>query len=286
MSWSAAKKSDFTALVSFLCEREHRCVSLTSRLLFARNDPFFDRKPFILLNKNRGGKVTGVLYFSSVGTILPVFSRATTMSDDDLAAIAAFSKRFYRRLHSIIGTAQDVVKTETILSAKPVTKNSYILMSKETADFPSHIPSPPPDITIRKAESRDARKLYPLQKNYEIEEVLVHPDRFNPGGCMNHLRYNLSRHITFCAEEKKNIIAKGGTNGIGFSYYQLGGIYTLPEYRNKGISTALVIRLFSEITSLGKKACLFVKTENAPALRVYHKLGFDIRENFSVSYFF
>lgn len=286
MSWREAKKSDFPDLVLFLKEHEHRCVSLTSRLLQTVTDPFYDRKPGILLNRDSGEKITGVLYLSSQGTILPVFSRATSFAGSDLKEITSFTKRFIKRFHSIIGTTHDVDRTESLLSAQPLSRNSYVLMSKENADFPSPISPLPPGVQIRKADSKDLRRLFPLQKNYEIEEVLVHPDRFNPGGCMAHLRYNLNRHIIYCAEAGRNLIAKAGTNGKGFNFYQLGGIYTLPQYRNLGISTALVIRLVGEITSLGKKVCLFVKTENAPALKVYQKLGFDIRDNFSVAYFF
>ena len=290
MSWTAAQKSDKACLISFLTKHEHRCVSLTSRLLNRKTDPFFERKPCVLLNKGKNGSIEGVLYLSFLGIILPVFTEATTVSENDREAIGRVARRFLKKYHSIIGTARDVERTESILDASPVSRNSYQLMTRDTAEFSEDMlhPSPhiPRHLRIRRAGLKDIRELYPLQKNYEKEEVLVHPDRFNPNGCMANLRQSLSRQIIFCAEDDTTIMAKGGTNGIGFNYCQLGGIYTLPHYRNRGISTALVIQLVREIASQGKKTCLFVKNENIPALKVYRKLGFDTREDFTVSYFF
>jgi predicted GNAT family acetyltransferase len=290
VSWVIAKKSDTLKLIEFLTEHEHRCVSLTSRLLKPRDDPFLERKPGILLNTGSSGTITGVLYLSPLGSILPVFTEATTVTESDRNEIGLFTRRFVKRFHSIIGSTCDVGRTESILSAAPVSRNNYLLMSKADADLPGGICDPsrelPPEMKIRKADLKDIKALYPLQKNFEMEEVLVHSERFNPGGCMAHLKHSLSNQIIFCAEKGKTIVAKGGTNAIGFNYCQLGGIYTLPEYRNRGISTALVIRLVQEIVLLGKKVCLFVKTKNLPALRVYQKLNFDLLGDFSVSYFF
>jgi hypothetical protein len=55
----------------------------------------------------------------------------------------------------------------------------------------------------------------------------------------------------------------------------IGGVYTLPEHRNQGLSTACMSRLCEKILSSIGKACLNVSTANAPAQRVYRGLGFE-----------
>ena len=286
MGWKPARKSDTSNLNRFLQEHEHKCVSLTSRLLRQTGDAFYERRAGILLHKNDAGVVTGVYYVSPLGVILPVFTPLTEVRNEDKTVFTRFTRRFLSRIHSIIGTAGDVALVEEILGNTPVSKNRYILMSKDVDDFRPETKTFPPGISVRPATLRDAPRLFPLQKFYEMEEVLVHPERFNDRGCMAHLRKNLNRQIILVAETEDTIVAKAGTNGIGYTYFQLGGVYTLPDYRNQGISTALITVLMGEILDRGKKACLFVKKGNLPALRVYEKLGFLLREDFAVSYFF
>jgi predicted GNAT family acetyltransferase len=54
----------------------------------------------------------------------------------------------------------------------------------------------------------------------------------------------------------------------------IGGVYTVPEHRGKGLSTACMSRLCEEILGSIGKACLNVSTENVPAQHVYRGLGF------------
>ncbi|MCK5198965.1 MAG: GNAT family N-acetyltransferase, partial [Spirochaetales bacterium] len=65
---------------------------------------------------------------------------------------------------------------------------------------------------------------------------------------------------------------------------QIGGVYTKPEYRNRGISTLLMQMLLNGIHKSGKKAVLYVKKGNKPALALYRKLGFRIIDEYSAYY--
>jgi len=123
-----------------------------------------------------------------------------------------------------------------------------------------------------------------LQKNYEIEEVLPKADMFNEDISKKLLSMTLKNQITVVAEKSGKIVAKANTNGEGFIYYQVGGVYTLPEYRNIGISTALVSYLIESIFSMEMKVSLFVKENNQAALKVYKKLGFNKIEDFQITY--
>ena len=55
---------------------------------------------------------------------------------------------------------------------------------------------------------------------------------------------------------------------------QLGGIYVSPEMRRRGLGSMMVENLVSLLASLGRGVCLYVRSENEEARRLYIKLGF------------
>ena len=84
--------------------------------------------------------------------------------------------------------------------------------------------------------------------------------------------------------ERNRYIAKAGTNAQGFHWFQIGGVYTLPAYRNKGLAAAAVAHLINTHGAEAHGFALFVKTANTAALRVYEKLGFEQCGLFRMSY--
>lgn len=176
--------------------------------------------------------------------------------------------------------------------------SSYIELHSHTLNYYTMTLVPEKFTTIEKSDSRktetiikkckleDFKKLIPLQKNYEIEEVLLSPSMFTPAASKQNLLDILSRQLTFAAEISKTgeIIAKANTNESGFYYKQIGGVYTVPKYRNSGVATALVRTLCESIISNNFIPSLFVKKENIAAIRVYEKLGFEIKNNFQITY--
>lgn len=118
-----------------------------------------------------------------------------------------------------------------------------------------------------------------------MEEVLLPTHRLNPSLCWSNLRSILENQVVVIAEVGGRIIAKANTNGRGFRYDQIGGVFTERDYRNQGIAQLLVRRLSGTIRRDGKRACLFVKTNNAPAIALYHRLGFVQRDDFVITYY-
>ena len=84
--------------------------------------------------------------------------------------------------------------------------------------------------------------------------------------------------------ERNRYVTKTGTNAQGFHWFQIGGVYTLPAYRNKGLAAAAVAHLISTHSAEAHGFALFVKTANTAALRVYEKLGFEQCGLFRMSY--
>jgi predicted GNAT family acetyltransferase len=131
----------------------------------------------------------------------------------------------------------------------------------------------------------DAERLMELQEGYEREEVMPPGDPFNRNTCLAGLTRNLGSQIIFFVRAGHEILAKAGTNARGFRWDQLGGVYTQPEWRGKGVATALVAHISRMRMAEGRKIALFVKTRNEPAICAYRKAGFRADVAFRISYF-
>ena len=54
----------------------------------------------------------------------------------------------------------------------------------------------------------------------------------------------------------------------------IGGVYTDPDYRNRGYAYAATSAVTNEALRNSKMAALFVRSDNEPAIRVYEKIGY------------
>lgn len=62
----------------------------------------------------------------------------------------------------------------------------------------------------------------------------------------------------------------------------IGQVYTPPEERNRGYATALTGALSRKLLGEGNRYVgLFVDTDNTPAIRAYHKVGFQVIEEYA-----
>lgn len=193
---------------------------------------------------------------------------------------------------------------------KPYTCNrDYILMryaspaqpqTSPQAQTPSaqptqtHAPSPtqiltapqlPDGFYVRKCTEDDAELLYPLQREYEIVEVLPPGDTHNPISCKASLRRTLQVQQVYALFCGTTPIAKAGTNAQSFHYSQIGGVFTVEPWRKHGFATLLVRHVAEQITAEGKKAVLFVKTNNEPAKHAYQKAGFEAIGGYNILYY-
>ena len=139
-------------------------------------------------------------------------------------------------------------------------------------------------IKIKKANPSDKNKLYPLQKEYELEEVCLEPKNFKPQACMINLKHKLTKQKIFYIDQN-GPIAQAGTNAQGFFVDQIGGVYTVRQHRNKGFSTKLMGNIVKTLLKRKNKIVLFVKKQNYSAKRVYEKLNFKPLGDFKIIYF-
>jgi ribosomal protein S18 acetylase RimI-like enzyme len=77
--------------------------------------------------------------------------------------------------------------------------------------------------------------------------------------------------------ESDQLVAMAG-EGFRFpGYTEISAVCTHPEYRERGYASSLISALTQKITERGETPFLHVSRENARAIRVYEKLGFETR---------
>lgn len=196
--------------------------------------------------------------------------------------------------HSIFSIMGESESSDLFCAAtgkNPSCKRTYTLMEylSKTAetDFSRFSPKSllPKELFMRVCTPLDTEALYPLQKEYDIVEVLPPGIEHNEFTCKMGLKRNLAHHLIYAVFYRNKPVAKAGTNAMGTFYYQLGGVFTLKEWRNKHLARAAVGILVKEALAHGKKTVLFVKTQNEPAKKAYIHAGFVPCGNYEICYF-
>ena len=112
---------------------------------------------------------------------------------------------------------------------------------------------------IRTAAPSDLDRLMPLRRDYEIEEVLLDSSSFSEASCRNRFRTTIQQKAVFIGEIEEQPVATCCINSTGIDWLQIGGVYTMPAYRARGISARLMSKLAEDAAYRKKDLTLFVK---------------------------
>jgi GNAT superfamily N-acetyltransferase len=291
MGWRRALASDLPALAGFLGADEERRVGFSGRLLreggagkpaLRLPNPLRGAVWILDAAAGDGSALAGALLCHPSRLAFPVFPEEAE-DDRGLALLAG-----YFSPASALGMASDVGRYESAFGLSPRVSVEYRLMSIPGGPVRA-LPAAPSfeasGISLRRAVSSDLDALLPLQEAYEREEVLTRIHSFDRAACRASLARALERQLVFAAWEDGIAVGKAGTNARGFAVDQLGGVYTLPERRGRGLASALMAMLLGAIGSEGKRPALFVKPHNAPARALYGRLGFEDLGDYQADYF-
>lgn len=84
--------------------------------------------------------------------------------------------------------------------------------------------------------------------------------------------------------DEGRIVSSAATNGIGIHCYQILGVATHPEHRNRRYARAVVAALMRRMARLGgSHAVLFTNSRNTAAIQCYARLGFNITGKYYVA---
>lgn len=298
-----AAGDDLNACLAFLKFREHRCVGLSGRL---------NREGRITLP----GKGDGTLWILRDTAVQAESDSAP--DEDNIAALLLTTpsamlyhcvregydlrradKLLSRKLLGsgpacIIGSAFAADAVEALIGREPRYRVEYDLMTlrgrvpalplTESGDRPVRTGNHPSKFKVLRAGPEHLEALFPLQAGYEKEEVLLPGEPFIQERCRSMLKVTLSGQRVFAAWTETGPVAKAGTNARGLAWDQIGGVYTVPDFRNKGYGRAVFTELCEDRLHDGRKLALFVKVSNNSAKKLYESEGFSTQEGFRITY--
>ncbi len=296
MIWQRVTQDNFYELIRFILPHEYVCVNFTSRLL-NNNRPELPppREAALYIGKDvpsnshgpqksyETARVCAAVLVTSKGLVIPVHEEGNPLTAEQLLPLLTQIYRYVRRIYCVIGMESTVRQYEPHLREAIDTYRSHYLMLRPK-QRPLASLSIPVKIQIHYLTEKQIKNIFPLEKAYQYEEVVVHPERFNSAAYMLHFRKVVESQKVLFASLNGVPIAKAGTNAIGINHTQIGGVFTTPEYRGHGVARALMHRLIEEIQVSDRNAVLFVRTSNPSAIQLYRRLNFDIIGRYQISY--
>lgn len=287
----------------FLIPREMYSASLTSRL---KTDPnallrMLGGKPGSRITIPKGGRavfletpdpddpgsqVRACIYIEKGGMAFPLFSQEyfqdSRIPVDPLPSV--FFRDYLPGIFSAMGMQSDLKEFLELTRLKPMHRETYTMMYRDASRQGHHLEYRR-DWSIQRGSPRDGKILMPLQLGYEEEEVVIPGKRVNPRVAFHTLMKSLEDQRLIYVISGGIPAGKAQTNARGITVEQIGGVYTAPAWRSRGVGAQLVERLSREIIREGKGVSLFVKTSNLPARRLYEKCGFLPCCSFGIFYF-
>ena len=141
------------------------------------------------------------------------------------------------------------------------------------------------DDFIMRCTENDMENLFEIERNYLQDEVAVRGQKVSDAEVSMRLRQILKNQLYFALISDDRIVSKAYTNAIGKNWIQIGGVYTLFQFRQNGYAAHTVSTLCKRILQARKNISLFVKTKNLPAQQLYKKIGFTFHSDYKIVYF-
>lgn len=294
----------FSLAQSYLLPIEQKCVFLSQ--LVRKHSPdiyiILDKNPD---NSNNSDKSSQLINLQNVlGVFYLNKSLFHCFKDTSKVNIADFTSLFYQILTQNQASIKNIsgekdgtdffLEVIRNLSENPdstFTKkfnvkqiNDYKLMVLPHQQFQQSQKLYNDDFIMRCTEN-DMENLFEIERNYLQDEVAVRGQKVSDAEVSMRLRQILKNQLYFALISDDRIVSKAYTNAIGKNWIQIGGVYTLFQFRQNGYAALTVSTLCKRILQAHKNISLFVKTKNLPAQQLYQKIGFTFHSDYKIVYF-
>lgn len=150
--------------------------------------------------------------------------------------------------------------------APPAPPPGIVAEHRPTVQMALNAPPPPPDpaVILRPLTPQDAPEMLAL-----AEMTRPGPFRANT--------HRLGRFIGVRSEGR--LIAMGGERMAVGAFREASGVCTAPEFRGRGLGRAILAALCADMRARGLTPFLHSYADNAGAIALYRKLGFEIRRD-------
>lgn len=294
----------FSLAQSYLLPIEQKCVFLSQ--LVRKHSPdiyiILDKNPDNLNNSDKSSQlinlqnVLGVFYLNNslfhcfkdtskvnIADFTPLFYEILTQNQASIKNISGEKDGTDFFLEVIRNLSENTDSTFTKkFNVKQI--NDYKLMVLPHQQFQDSQKLYNDDFIMRCTEN-DIENLFEIERNYLQDEVAVRGQKVSDAEVSMRLRQILKNQLYFALISDDKIVSKAYTNAIGKNWIQIGGVYTLFQFRQNGYAALTVSTLCKRILQAHKNISLFVKTKNLPAQQLYQKIGFTFHSDYKIVYF-
>lgn len=282
MSWVKIDRvEDFIEKLTALVKpQEISCIDTVPMISGTRKSS----KPIIA--HTYGDTLDAALFFTDYGRVMPVMGNQFFFRQEDVNYVSALAENTVFLPTSVSGKTEavDMFLDKFSCGQRQQVVEHYI-MELEPDRFKMPQMTPPQKMRILRGSTRQLLPLFPLQKTYERQEVLLNPDSQDTMETFRWLRSILTNEICFYARRGFRYVSKANTNARGFDHIQVGGVFTVPRFRNQGYALNTVAALCRFIIEEEHKIpSLFVRSGNENAIKLYKSLGFEIKDTTKTVY--
>ena len=294
----------FSLAQSYLLPIEQKCVFLSQ--LVRKHSPdiyiILDKNPDNLNNSDKSSQlinlqnILGVFYLNkslfhcfkdtskvNIADFTPLFYEILTQNQASIKNISGEKDGTDFFLEVIRNLSENPDSTFTKkFNVKQI--NDYKLMVLPHQQFQNSQKLYNDDFIMRCTEN-DMENLFEIERNYLQDEVAVRGQKVSDAEVSMRLRQILKNQLYFALISDDRIVSKAYTNAIGKNWIQIGGVYTLFQFRQNGYAALTVSTLCKRILQAHKNISLFVKTKNLPAQQLYKKIGFTFHSDYKIVYF-
>lgn len=147
---------------------------------------------------------------------------------------------------------------------------SHLKMKLASNDYHSYLEDDPEVTRLNKSHKQDLLKFY--EQSY-------------PGNYFDDRMLETGKYFGRIMDGEIVCVSGVHVHSDEFKISVLGNITTHPEYRGKGLATAVTAKLVKELRDNGNMVALNVNKDNAAAIKCYRKLGFEIYCEYEESFF-
>lgn len=233
-----------------------------------------------------GDQIDAALFFTSYGRIIPVLDPDFFFHQEDVGSISALAGNSVFLPTSVSGRKEAVdMFLERFSCGQRRQVVEHCIMELAAGDFKMPQITSPGKMKILRGSKRQLLPLFPLQKTYERQEVLLNPDAQDAIETFRWLSSILSKEICYYAKRGFRYVSKANTNARGFDHIQIGGVFTADRFRNQGYALHTVAALCRHIIEEEHRIpSLFVRSDNSNAIKLYRSLGFEIKDTTKTVY--
>jgi len=134
-------------------------------------------------------------------------------------------------------------------------------------------PPTPGDSGVREATTRDLDLLVPACAQAHFEEIGIDPLRRDREGFRWRTQAQIGEGRSWIWLEGETILFKAEASAWTPQAVQLQQVWVAPSARNRGYGTRGMRDLCRRLLVQTPTVCLFVRSDNAPAIRVYEAIG-------------